>query len=249
MSLTTLNYSSDKELIDELFNSEITVFEDIQGTKIFINWDGEHFSFKQSKIDNNTINLVDIALQKFYNSVIDYLSSIDSRVKSLLNKKWWFGFEYFPDNQPANIRYTKVPKHNLILTSIWKGKFEYTEAELIEYANLFNVDPLPIIFKGKLSQPQIEAIKYFLMTSKKDLEYVFEQSNFSYFFYRLLDPQSTNSFLMEDQFNDNLEKIIIKSDKLKSNFQILNPLYNRLSDTNTTEYVEIYSLILINFLE
>lgn len=249
MSLQTLNYSSDKELIDELFNSEITVYEDIQATKIFINWDGDHFSFKQSNINNEAINLIDVALQKFYNPVINYLSSLDIRVKSLLNKKWWFGFEYFPDEQPANIKYNKLPKNNLILTSIWKGKFEYSEQELIEYSNLMDVDCIPILFKGNLSQPQIEAINYFLNTSKNDLEYIFDESNFAFFFYRLLDPSSTNSFLMEDSFNENLEKIIIKSDKFKTPFQILNPLYKRLSETNSTEFVEIYSLILINFLD
>lgn len=249
MSLQTLNYSSDKELINELLNGEITVYEDIQGTKIFINWDGDHFSFKQSNINNEPINLIDVALQKFYNPVIDYLSNLDLRVKSLLNKKWWFGFEYFPDEQPANIKYSKVPKNNLILTSIWKGKFEYSEQELIEYSNLMNVNSLPILFKGKLSQPQIEAITYFLNTSKNDLEYVFDETNFAFFFYRLLDPLSSNSFLMDDSFNENLEKIIIKSDKFKTPFQILNPLYKRVSETNSTEFVEIYSLVLINFLD
>lgn len=246
-----LNHNEDKSFINDVLSSELTIYEDIQGTKIFINWDGEHFTFKQSNINNNPINLIDVALQKFYNPVIDYLYSLDTRVKALLNKKWWFGFEYFPDNQPANIEYSKVPKNNLILTCIYKtNKFDYSDDELFEYSNLLGVDPLPIVFKGKLSQTQIEGINYFLNTSKKDLEYIFDEANFCYFFYRLLNPSSENSFLMDKNgFNDNIQKLIIKTDKHKNSFQLLNPLYQRLSDTNSTEFVEIYSLILINFLD
>ncbi len=253
MSLVTLNFNSDKELIERILDcDDVTIYEDIQGTKIFVNWDGDHFNFKQSNINTNEINIVDIALQKFYNSLINYLSTLDDRIKSLLNKKWWFGFEYFADNQPANIEYNKIPKNNLILTSIFKdSKFSYTEEELIEYSNLLNVDHLPIIFKGKLNQTQIEAINYFLNTSKKDLEYVFDESNFAYFFYKILNPNLESSFLMnKDNFQDNLEKLIIncKNEDNKS-FQILNPLYSKINNTNSTEFIEIYSLILINFLE
>jgi len=135
------------------------------------------------------------------------------------------------------------------LTSICKSnKFDYSIDELLEYARLFDVDVLPIIFKGTLGEESKEALKYFLNTSDKDLEFVFGEKNFAYFFYKLLNPQLQNSFLMEDEFQENLEKIIIRIEDKNINFELLNPLYKRISDNNSTDFVEIYSLILVNFL-
>lgn len=248
--LVTLNGIDDQKLLDVIIDNEIVVIEDVQGSKIWVNWDGENFTIKPKSISNDSINLVDLAMQNYYNPAINYFNSLDERVKGLLNKRWWFCFEYFADNQPANIQYQKLPKNNLVLTSICKVvKYDYTLEELDEYARLFDVDLLPIIFKGKLSQRMIEAIKYFINTGEDDLEYVFGEKSFAFFFYKILNPASDNSFLMNgDNFQDNVEKLIIRVQDKDISFEILNPLYKRISDSNSTEFVEIYTLILVNFL-
>lgn len=247
--LQNLSEISSSEELDQILNQEIIVFEDIQGSKIWVNWDGNQFVIKPKTLSTDPINLIDLAMQKYYNNSIEYFNRLSDRVKALLNKKWWFCFEYFPDEQPANIQYNKVPKNNLVLTSICKvNKFDYSIDELIEYARLFDTDVIPVIFKGKLSQETVEAIKYFLNTSEKDLEFVFGEKSFAYFFYKLLNPQTHNSFLMDDDFQENLEKIILRIDDKNLNFELLNPLYKRISDNNSTDFVEIYSLILVNFL-
>lgn len=248
--LITLNGIDDVKLLDIITDNEIVVIEDIQGSKIWVNWDGENFTIKPKSISNDSINLVDLAMQNYYNPAINYFNSLDERVKGLLNKRWWFCFEYFADNQPANIQYQKLPKNNLVLTSICKvAKYDYTLEELDEYARLFDVDLLPIIFKGKLSQRMVEAIKYFINTGEDDLEYVFGEKSFAFFFYKILNPASDNSFLMDgDNFQDNVEKLIIRVQDKDISFEILNPLYKRISDSNSTEFVEIYTLILVNFL-
>jgi hypothetical protein len=247
--LQNLSEINSTDQLDEIFNNEIIVFEDIQGSKIWANWDGQEFIIRPKSISNEPINLVDLAMQKYYNKSINFFSSLDDRVRGLLNKNWWFCFEYFPDEQPANIEYNRVPKNNLVLTSICKNnKYDYKIDELIEYARLLDVDVIPVIFKGKLSDENIEAIKYFLNTGEKDLEFVFGEKSFAYFFYKLLNPQVRNSFLMDDDFQSNLEKIILRVDDKNLNFEILNPLYKRISDNNSTDFVEIYSLILVNFL-
>jgi len=53
---------------------------------------------------------------------------------------------------------------------------------------------------------------------------------------------------MEDDFQNNLQKLIIKSKSRDISFELLNPLYKRADDSNSTEFVEIYTLILVNFL-
>jgi hypothetical protein len=107
---------------------------------------------------------------------------------------------------------------------------------------------LPIIYLGKLTETMKEAIKYFINTSEKDLEYIFGEKSFAYFFYKMLNPSIGNSFLMNDEFQHNVEKLIIRTKTDDLSFELLNPLYTRMSQENDTDFVEIYTLILINFL-
>ena len=248
--LLNLNQLDESEMLDILTNNELIIFEDVQGSKIYVNYDGKVFNIKPKSLSSDTINMIDLAMQNYYNKALNFFNSKDDRIKGLLSKKWWFCFEYFPDEQPANIEYNKVPKNNLVLTSIYKGnKFDYSIDELDEYARLLDVDVLPVIFKGKLNDKTIETIKYFLNTSEDDLEYVFGESSFTYFFYKLLNPQLTNSFLMDNEFQKNIEKIIIRIDNDKDiSFELLNPLYKKISEINNTSFTEVYTLILVNFL-
>ena len=247
--LVTLNKEKGDEILDRLFNDEIIVLEDVQGSKIWVNWDGKKFRIKSKSINNDDINIMDLAIQNYYNFAMDYFNSMNSRVKGLLNKKWWFCFEYFPDQQPANIEYSRVPKNKLVLTGIWKNKkYQVNLDEIEEYSRLLDVDSIPVIFNGKLTDEMKEAITYFLNTSKEDLEFVFEEKSFAFFFYKLLNPLSKNSFLMEDDFQNNVEKLIIRSKIGDISFELLNPLYEKISSANDTEFVEIYTLILVNFL-
>lgn len=247
--LLNLSEISDEEILNKILDGELTILEDIQGSKIYVNWNGHRFTFKSKSLSTDPINIIDLAMQNYYNHAIDFFDELPERVTSLLNKKWWFCFEYFPDNQPANIEYNRIPKNHLVLTSICKGnKFDYTMEEINEYSRLMGTDSQPVIFSGKLSEESKAAIKYFLNTSEEDLEYVFGEKTFSYFFYKLLNPNLEGSFLMDGEYQNNLEKLIIRVDGESTSFEILNPLYKKISETNQTEFVEIYSLILINFL-
>jgi len=237
-------------LVETLQNKELLVYEDIQGAQIFVRWNGSKFVIRPKSITTPELNFVDLAIQQFYNQCFFYLHSLPDYVTNLLSTNWWFCFEYFPDHQPAHIEYKKLPLNNLILTCIVKGtKYKYNYSEIVEYAKMFNVDPLPVIFRGKLNEKQLEIINLFLHTSEQDLEFVFGENNFAYFFYKILNPNLENSFLMDD-FNDNLEKIIIRiNGNDEFSFEILNPGYEKMNLDNKTEYLETYSLILLNFLE
>lgn len=247
--LVTLNGLDDQQILNDLFDDELIVIEDIQGSKIWVNWNGKDFEIRPKSISSEPINLIDLAMQNYYNPVIKFFTELDERVKGLLNRKWWYCFEYFPDEQPANIEYNRVPKNQLVLSAINKsGKYDFTIDELDEYSRLFDVELLPIVYQGKLTENMKEAIKYFLNTSEEDLDYVFGDKSFSFFFYKILNPKSENSFLMDEDFQKNIEKLIIKSKSKDISFELLNPLYKRMSESNSTEFVEIYTLILVNFL-
>lgn len=250
--IKTLNNIENKDEFLNLFkDKELMIYEDIQGSTIFVNWDGNNFTIKPKSLRNEPLNFIDLATQKFYNKAFEFFNNLSKYVTELLSNNWWFCFEYFPDSQPANISYDRLPKNNLILKCIVKGSaYKYDYDEINEYANLFDVEPLPVIFKGKLTGTQLEKIQLFLNTSEKDLKFIFGEKNFAKYFYQLLNPNLENSFLMNSDFNDNLEKLVIKIEGDDDySFQILNPEYEKLFKDNNTEYVDVYSLILVNFME
>lgn len=253
MDLVNLNEEPDvNKFIDQLDGKELIIYEDVQGSKIYVNFDGDRFIIKPKSLKNDELSFVDLAIQKFYNKVYAFFHTLPTYITNMLNKKWWFCFEYLPDEKPAHIEYNRIPKNHLILTSIVKnGKHFFNYDEIVEYSNLFDVDPIPLIYKGKLISKQLEILRLFLRTSREDLDFIFGEDNFAKFFYSILNPNIKNSFLMnDDTFNDNLEKIIIKIDgNDKYTFEILNPTYERNVDKNQTEHAQIFSLILVNFLE
>ena len=253
MDLINLNNEPDVDkFINELDGKELIIYEDVQGSKVYVNFDGDRFIIKPKNLKNDELSFVDLAIQKFYNKAYAFFHTLPTYVTNMLNRKWWFCFEYLPDEKPAHIEYRRLPKNHLILTSIVKsGKHIFNYEEIVEYSNLFDVDPIPLIYKGKLVSKQLEVLRLFLKTSKEDLNFIFGEDNFAQFFYSILNPNIKNSFLMdEESFNDNLEKIIIKIDgNDRFTFEVLNPLYQKNIDRNATEHAQIFSLIIINFLE
>ena len=242
-----------KEFHKQLSKQQVLVYEDVQGSKIWVNYDGEKWSIRPRSISDDPINMVDLAMQKFYNPAYIFFNTVDESKMELLNTNWHFCFEYFADSQPANIKYKRSPKNNLILTCIAKGKkqFTYDVDEIEEFARLFDVDVLPVIYRGKLSTKQVEVIHYFLNTSPADLEHIFNDTNFANFFYQILNPTIKHSFLMdENEFQSNMERIIIRFEGSSQEIamQVLNPMYKRTSEQTDTEFVEVYSLLLLNFM-
>jgi len=242
-----------EEFINLISKEEIIIYESVQASKIWCNFSNGNWILRPKSINQNPINLVDLAMQKYYKWGYAYLLSLPKEVTDLLKPNTFFCFEYFPDEHPANIEYDRIPKNNLILTTICKNGRNYTSDidELRAYANLLDVETLPVLYKGRLSNKQIEEVTNFLHTSESDLDLFFKYKNFSEFFYKLLNPSAKNSYLKNDSFQINLEKLIIrfiKSD-IEYTLEILNPMYQRMTLKNDSEYSDVYSILLFNFMQ
>lgn len=251
--LVRLNEIEGKQFLKRLQIEPIVIYEDVQGSKIFVKWTNQGVEIRPKRSDADPLNPIDLAVQKYYGLAYDYLRSLKPSIISLLKKGWQFCFEYFPDEQPAHVKYDIVPQNNLVLTCILKGK-KYVQdfEELDEYARVIGVDSVPVLFKGVLSEVQYDLIERFLSTSQHDLEYIFDQdSNFSHFFYSILCPGSKSSFLMlEGNFQENSERLIIRfEDNDEINLALLNPMYKKGIESDMTEHVEVYSLFLLSFIE
>lgn len=241
------------KFIDLLSNDELIVYEQIMGSKIFVSYVNGNWILRPKNINQNPINLIDLAMQKYYKWAYAYLLSLPDSVTDLLRPNYYFCFEYFPDEQPAHIKYDRIPKNHLILTCICKyGKtYSYDVDELKTWADLFGVETLPMIYRGRLGEKQLKAITYFLHTSQKDLELFFKETNFTEFFYKLLNPFAANSFLKSSGFQNNLEKIIIRFPKTQQEYtlEILNPMYQRTILKTDSEFSDVYSILLFNFMQ
>ena len=183
------------KFVDNLEEKELIIYEDVKGSKLYVQYDGERFIIKPRSLKNEELNFVDLAVQKYYNLCYFYFHTLPSYVTNMLNKNWWFLFEFIPSVNTEITKYKRLPNNHLILTSIVKGgKHVFNYDEILEYSKLFDIDPLPLIFKGKLTSKHLEVLRLFLKTSKEDLKFVFGEESFAKFFYNILNPTKKNSF-------------------------------------------------------
>lgn len=248
----------DDELKEALLNQPVMIYEEVQGSRFFVNWNGFKWTFKAKSLSNHELTQFDLMVQKYWTAAVDYFLKMKPGLTKLLNKNWWFCFEYFPDETPAHVSYDYKPKSGLVLTHIVKesGKL-WTQhlPELYEYSKLLNCDILPVIFYGNLGKKQAELISRYLKTSPEDLHYIFGEDNFTQFFYSILAPKEESSFLMDkDKYNSNIEKLKLKfygdSQKWRAfSIDLLNPFYKRQAKDTSTQYLTVYSMILLSFME
>lgn len=241
--ITDLN--KDK-FIDTLRTYNISVVEDVKGSKIYFSFEPETYKviIKQKSLNNNNIEMIDLSNQNLYGKVYEYLSNIDKRI-AILCQNIWFCVELIDD---TNTFYDKQPKHGMVLTSIIKNEQYINDISVLnEYADLLDITHVPVIFNGKLNDKQIELINYFLSTRKEDLELIFgENDNFTSFFYKILSSDKT-SFL-NTGYNPELNKLIVRTSEYDMSFEILNPM----SDAISLDYMDFsmtYSIIVSEMLE
>lgn len=247
------NQIEPEKFIEMLTDEDIVVYESLQGSKIWVSYVNNNWVIRPKAIINDPLNLIDLATQKYYKWAYAYLLSLSDEATMLLRPNHYFCFEYFPDEQPANVKYDRIPKNHLILTCICKyGKhYSYDMDELKVFSDLFGVETLPVLYKGKLGDKQLKALTYFLHTSQRDLELFFKESSFAEFFYKILNPFAQASYLKNTGFQNNLEKLIIrfKDSNVETTMEILNPMYQRMSLRTDSEFSDVYSILLFNFMQ
>ena len=126
------NQIEPEEFINLISNQEIIIYEEVQGSKLWCNFVNGNWILRPKNINQNPINLIDLAMQKYYKWAWAYLLSLPDEVTDLLRPNMYFCFEYFPDEQPAHIKYERMPENHLILTCICKyGKNQMLMERLI----------------------------------------------------------------------------------------------------------------------
>ena len=50
--IVTLNGVESENILNDIFDNDIIVYEDIQGSKIWVNWNGKEFTIKPKSLNN-----------------------------------------------------------------------------------------------------------------------------------------------------------------------------------------------------
>lgn len=241
MAINTLREILEKrgsEYVEKFLSEDLVITEKLDTYRIlFENVKGE---IKFYKKDNSELNLIERVLTNVWEDAIVELSIIlhEAHVPEGIR----FGLAYTPVPKPIRIPYSKLPKY--IITDITKREnnkvvesFEYDE--LYTWAESLSLGRPPVIFSGKLSEPQKKAILEYAKGNYDDIE-----DNLS----ELLKNRFSGTYSKENI----IEGIIIKSgDRLVQipsyEFEILNEAYQKIESSR--DFYDLTILSLNSFLE
>lgn len=126
--------------ISDIFSSEVEVTEKVDGSQFgFGKIDGQLYLRSKGEevyIDN---------CPKMFKLAVEYVASIQNRLPNDLI----FYCEYLSKPKHNTLNYGRVPKNNLILFGVCDKELRFKE-NLQEYADLLDIEVVPILFKGKV---------------------------------------------------------------------------------------------------
>lgn len=251
-----------KEFIENLFNKDVTVTENLDGSTFSFERDftGDNISFYK-KDQDNPITKVDRILMRYYEKPITYIESLPYEIKNEIPKGWRFGMSYFPSTKPVRLEYDRIPQNHLILTHIIiRDEFGDTirsvqdKKELDIWADKLGVDRAPVIFQGKLDREQKIAIMDFLSTPLIDLRNKFKTESFSKYLISILNPELDKTTLGND-LTGNIDSLVFRFEDEDGEETVLakmvDPIFQEINKdrkVQKTSYFpsDIYSLCLID---
>ena len=104
----------------DLLKNRILVTEKIQGSSFHVRRNVERFEYFKS--GDIRMNMIDRTIVGLYETGVKHIQSLDPSVKEEMPTDWKFGFDYLPELEISQYKYTKLPKNNLILTHIFSIK-------------------------------------------------------------------------------------------------------------------------------
>lgn len=263
-NLSEIYEKQGKGFVEKLFNDEVTVTENLDGSAFSFEKDfvGNNISFYK-KDQENPITRVDRILMTYYEKPINYIESLPDSLKLEIPRGWRFGMVYFPNNKPVRIEYDRIPKNHLILTHITiKDEFGdnvrsvQDKIELDEWAEKLGVEKSPIIFQGKLDQEQKMSIMDFLSTPLVDLRNRFKTESFSKYIISIINPQAYKTTLGKDLYGE-IDSLVFRFFNNGKQEEVLakmiDPIFYEISKDKKVEKSsyfpsDIYSLCLIDIM-
>ena len=204
-----------QEFVNDLLHDYVIVTEKLSGSSFaFEQHDDAIVFFKGTS--HKPINLVDRTMMMYYEPAIAHIERRIRPIKSAIPEGWRFCFQYFVHNEPGVIRYSILPKNNLVLTHIHvKGENGKT-AKIIDdprvirdWAAKMDVTPLQPFFAGHLTTEQQDKIRQFISIPTEDQEELFGTRSFASYVLQVLNPDVTMTTLHGDLVNP-IDSLVFK---------------------------------------
>jgi len=192
------------DFINDLLNDYVIVTEKLSGSSFAFEKHGDELQFFKGN-GHKPISLVDRTMMMYYEPPIRHITQAMESAGPAVPDNWRFCFQYFVHNEPGVIKYSMLPKNNLVLTHIHvKGENGKT-AKIIDdprviadWARELNVTPLRPFFVGHLDSEQQEKIKEFITVPVEDQEELFGTESFAEYIMQVLNPGVTATTLHGD---------------------------------------------------
>jgi hypothetical protein len=204
-----------QEFVNDLLHDYVVVTEKLSGSSFaFELKSGDMVFFKGTS--HKPINLVDRTMMMYYEPAIAHIQALVRPIKTAIPAGWRFCFQYFVHNEPGVIRYSILPKNNLVLTHIHvKGENGKT-AKIIDdprvirdWADRMDVTPLRPFFMGHLTPEQRDKIREFISIPSEDQEELFGTSSFDSYILHVLNPGVKATTLHGDLLNP-IDSLVFK---------------------------------------
>lgn len=94
---------------------------------------------------------------KMFKKGVEYILSIEDKIRKFPKNSYFFG-EFLQKPNHNVLKYERVPKNNIVLfDAIIDGSYSHRDM-LNEYANMFEIDLIPELFKGIINLEQLKQI-------------------------------------------------------------------------------------------
>lgn len=253
---------TNRENFIEMLKSRVLVTEKIAAPSFHMQRTSTGFEFfKSSK--SEAIDIVDRTILSLYEVAINHLQSLSSSQKNELPRDFKFGFEYLPETNVSEVKYTKTPENFLILTHIQEintntGKVRKTITDPIllkKWSKVLEVQGPSVIFDGYLNSVQKEGLINILEMSDREfsekydyLEETSEKISFTKEIIKLFNPSATSSTLHED-LESPIDGLIINfvEGKTINSFKLED--FNKNSVLESRDSSHMYQITIVDLLE
>ncbi len=237
------------DILKKIYHSNISVLEKLSGISFYMKNQNNKKIFYRQDI-NNPINMIDRTLNKLWQEPLAYLDNISSLS---LPENWTFKFEWFYNDNPRGLQYDRRPKNGLILTGVWDQKNNLVNdlSEVEEFNQQFNIEAVPILWDGTLTEEQITKIDQFIHTANEALETTYGTKSFIRYFLTVLNPNIKSC--LQDSSTRPIEGVIIKFNESEVNDlvlidQVFEDITKQIQINRAREPKTIYSLVLVDMM-
>ena len=240
----------------KMLDQKVHVVEKLAASSFHVKRDDLHNKYYKSGQDT-PMNIIDRTIVRFYENAIKHLQGLGGSIKEEMPSDWKFGFDYLVNGETPNLRYSMLPKNNLVLTHIQvlnptSGKIQKVIRDtrvLEKWADKLEVQRPPVVFEGILQSHQKEALVNMLELSDEAFSKIYEDRSFTRDIYNIFNSNLRRSTLQES-FDSEIDGLVVSfiDGKKMSPYKIED--YRRVDESNEErKSSDIYQITILDIVE